>query len=502
GLVNWDPKTLESIPGIAKSWDISDDRLTYTFHLRDDARWNDNTPVTAHDFAWQWRRILDPATVGKYSYQLWYIKNAERYSSKQFDIGDNVEVELHRRPENSLPYARGEMVRGKLVAKIAHSDPKKASDKADGGDKSVGIASTEKVSSAPIFVVQVNGQLRSFQPVRGREMADWHNPDLNDDALAQWSATEFAASNPDMKLPKVEPCRDVLLDFNEVGVKAVDDRTLRVELRAPTPFFLFLTGYYPLFPTNPRCVETYGYPAWTKPEHLVNNGPFNLQSRRVRERIRLVKNDRYWNAANVKLNTVDVLAVESLATSLNLYLTGRVDWIDKPPVTAVPELLKAKWLGFDPHPGMIVYFYRLNCTKPPLDNPLVRKALALAVNKKEIVETVTHGGEIPALSITPPDMGGYVPPTMGTYDPDQARKLLADAGFPGGHGFPKMDILYNTEEAHQLIAELIQAQWKENLGINVGLQNMEWNAYQAAQENLQYQVSRAAWGGDYVDPNT
>jgi oligopeptide transport system substrate-binding protein len=168
----------------------------------------------------------------------------------------------------------------------------------------------------------------------------------------------------------------------------------------------------------------------------------------------------------------------------------------------VPELLKAHRADFDPRPGMIVYFYRLNCTRPPLDNPLVRKALALAINKQEIVDTVMHGGEVPALSIVPPGLGGYQPAVMGGYDPREARKLLADAGFPDGRGMPKIEILYNTEEAHQSIAELIQAQWKENLGIDVGLQNMEWNAYQDAQQNLHYQVSRAGWIGDYLDPNT
>ena len=145
----------------------------------------------------------------------------------------------------------------------------------------------------------------------------------------------------------------------------------------------------------------------------------------------MLKNPNYWNAANVKLNIVDILPIESLATSLNLYLTGQVAWIDKPPVTSVPELLKSKRLDFDPQPGMIVYFYRINCTKPPLDKPLVRKALALAINKQEIVDTVTHGGEVPALSIVPPGLGGYEPSSMGKYDPEQARKLLAEAGYPG-----------------------------------------------------------------------
>jgi oligopeptide transport system substrate-binding protein len=132
----------------------------------------------------------------------------------------------------------------------------------------------------------------------------------------------------------------------------------------------------------------------------------------------------------------------------------------------------------------------------------VRKALALAVDKKQVVEGVTRGGELPALSIVPPGLTGYTPATGEKYDPEKARKLLAEAGYPGARGFPKIDILYNPSDEHQSIAELIQAQWKENLGIDIGLQCMEWGTYLAAQQNLKYQISRSAWVGDYLDPNT
>ena len=294
----------------------------------------------------------------------------------------------------------------------------------------------------------------------------------------------------------------MLLDFDEVGVKAVGDDALEIKLNSPTPYFLQLMGFYILDPVNRRCVETYGYPGWTRPENIVNNGAFRLVSHQVRERIRLTKNESYWDAANVRLNTVDILPVESLTTALNLYMTGEVDWITKEPVTVVPDLLAQHRVDFNPEPNLIVYFYRLNCTKPPLDNKLVRKALALAVNKQQIVEGVTHGGQVPALSIVPPGLPGYVQPKGEAYDVRRARKLLAEAGYPDGRGLGKIEILYNTEEAHQSIAELVQAQWKENLGLNVGLLNMEWASYLNAQQTLRYQVSRSGWIGDYLDPNT
>ncbi len=462
GLVNWDPKTLEPIPGVAKSWEISPDLLTYTFHFRDNATWTDGTRVTPQDFLWQWRRMLDPRTASEYAYQLWYVENAQRYTQREIKPGDRVEVELHDREPGALPFARGKVLRGKLLAAI---EPATKSDK--------------------VYQIEIDGKPRWFQPVLARDLTTWSPPRLEQ-----------------VREEKVEPCAIVLLDFAEVGVKAIDDHTLQVKLKSPTPYFLQLTGYYPLFPVNRRCVETYGYPAWTRPENIVTNGAFRLQSRKVRQLTRLVKNENYWNAAKVRLNTIDVLPVESLTTALNLYLTGQVDWIPKAPNTIVPELLAQKRNDFFPQPQMTIYFYRLNCTKPPLNNKLVRRALALAVNKRQIVEGVTRGGEVPALSFVPPGLTGYKPATGEPYNPELARKLLAEAGYPGGRGFPKLEISYNTDEGHQSIAELIQAQWKENLGIDVGLQNMEWNAYLAAQQNLQYQVCRAGWIGDYLDPNT
>ncbi len=403
------------------------------------------------------------------------MENAERYTNRQIAPGDPVEIELHEPAPGALPFARGKVLHGKLIQII---EPTKDS------APSPGVASPGL--AAPIYSVEIDGRPHWFQTVLAHDFNTWKPP----------------TPPPGHNIEKIEPCKTVLLDFNEVGVKALDDHTLQVKLKSPTPYFLFLAGYYPLFATNPRCVETYGYPGWTKPDHIVCNGAFKLQSHRVRERIRLAKNEHYWNAANVRLNTIDALPVESLPTALNLYITGQVDWIPKVPTTIVPELRRENRADYFPTPEMTIYFYRLNCTKPPLNNPLVRKALALAVNKQQIVEGVTRGGELPALSIVPPGLTGYTPATGEPYNPQLAQKLLTDAGYPGGRGFPKIELLYNPSDEHQSIAELIQAQWKQNLGIDVGLQSMEWGPYLAAQQNLQYQIARAGWVGDYLDPNT
>ncbi len=238
-------------------------------------------------------------------------------------------------------------------------------------------------------------------------------------------------------------------------------------------------------------METYGYPAWTRPENIVTNGAFRLQSRQVRQRTRLVKSENYWNAANVRLNTIDVLPVESQTTALNLYLTGQVDWIPKAPNTIVPELLAQKRDDLFPQPQMTIYFYRLNCTQTAAGQEAGAEGAGAggeqAANRgRRDARRRGSGLELRAAGADRVRAGHRASRTIRRL----ARKLLAEAGYPGGRGLPKIEISYNTDEGHQSIAELIQAQWKENLGIDVGLQNMEWNAYLAAQRNLQYQVSR------------
>jgi oligopeptide transport system substrate-binding protein len=466
GLCAWHPTDLHPIPGVAQSWDISDDKKTYSFHLRDNAVWTDGTPVTAEDFVYSWRRLLHPATASEYSYEGWYLVNAERFTKQQFQVGDRVEIELVKTSEDrdpARPSAPGKIVRGELLA--IETAPGKPAAPAD-------------INQSPDelhYIVEIDGRRRRFQKgaVEGRDEGEDY----------AW----------------------LLIDFETVGVKAIDPRTLEVKLRHPVPYFLDLMGFYPFAPVNRRCVESHLNQEWTRPENIVSNGPFELHTRRVRDRIRLVKSDTYWDRDNVRLNVVDALAVESLTTGLNLYLTNQVEWLEYVPNSVVRDLIAQKRPDFQPSPFITTYYYRLNVTRPPLDNVLVRRALNLATNKRDIVERVTMAGQQPARSMVPPVVGertGYVSPQCEDFDPEQARALLAEAGYPGGAGMPSITIQFNTNDTHKQVAELIQYQWKTNLGIDVELRGMEWNAYQAAQVTLQYDVSRAGWVGDYPDPNT
>ena len=472
GLWAGDPKTLRPVPGVARSWDVSEDKLTYTFHLRHDALWSDGSRVTAEDFAWSFRRFLHPATAAEYAYEMWYVVGAERYTTGRVEPGDPVEIELLEKLPNALPFASGIIVRGTLVALQPKKGPGLICAKHPPGRSGklnlVPFSAREK-----IHVVEIDGRQRRFQKgATAKETEDY-----------RW----------------------LLYDFRSVGIRAIDGRTLEIRLKHPVPYFVNLMGFYPMFPVNRRCVQTHGYPAWTKPAVIVTNGPYRLKFRRIRDRIRLVKSPTYWDRDNVHLKVIDALAVTSYATMLNMYMTGQADWITTVPTEIVPDLLARKQGDFKPAPFLGTYYYLLNTAKPPLGDVRVRRALGLAIDKREIVERITRAGQIPARSLVPAEISNYIdytPAKCGAYNVEAARRLLAEAGYPGGRGLPKIEILYNTSEAHQAVAELIQSQWKRALGINVRLRNQEWTAYLSSRRQLHYQIARAAWIGDYIDPNT
>jgi oligopeptide transport system substrate-binding protein len=144
----------------------------------------------------------------------------------------------------------------------------------------------------------------------------------------------------------------------------------------------------------------------------------------------------------------------------------------------------------------------INTKRKPLDDPRVRRALALAINRGEITSTALAAGEVPAFSLVPPGIPDYKPPTLGKEDLAEARRSLAEAGYPDGRGFPKIEILYNADEAHQTIAQLVRKQWERNLGINLDTRNEEWGSYLNSVRQYEYWIARRAWIGDYLDPNT
>lgn len=363
-------------PGMAERWEVSEDRLTYTFHLRAGTAWTDGKPVVAQDFVESWKRALDPATGADYATLMHVIKG-------------------------------------------------------------------------------------------GRDFTEGKT------------------------------------DFSKVGARALDDKTLQVELENPIPYFVDLSAFLTLAPVPVRTIEKHGS-AWIKPANIVTNGAYILEEWLIDDRIRLRKNPNYWDAANVKMATVEVKPVQDANTALSYFHTGQCDlMMDKGmvPPTLTQKLKQQDWFHTGPFLG--TWFIRINVTRPPFTDPRVRQAFALAVDKKRIVEKITQLGETPAWGVTPPGTGqDYQPPPGLDHNVEEARRLLAEAGFPNGKGFPRVEYLYIPLPVERNIAIELQAMWQSTLGVTVNLTKQEQKVWLKSMRELDYHLCRSSWVGDYNDPST
>ncbi len=301
--------------------------------------------------------------------------------------------------------------------------------------------------------------------------------------------------------------RGEITDFEQVGVKAIDDKTLRVTLVGPTPYYLSMLKHYSWFPVHPATIEKFGniddrVSLWSRPENFVGNGAFVLSEWKVNQIIRVTKSPTYWDREMMKLNEIRFFPIENPNTDETTFLAGQAHNTNTIPVEKIPyhKENNPQLIHLEPYHG--VYFYRLNTTRPPLDDIRVRMALNLSVDRPLLVEQVTRGGQRPAYGYTPDGMSGYSTPQPLSYDVEKAKALLAEAGFPNGEGFPPMDILINTSENHKKIGEAIQEMWRKNLNIPITISNQEWKVYLDAQTNLQYDISRSGWIADFTDPIT
>jgi oligopeptide transport system substrate-binding protein len=301
--------------------------------------------------------------------------------------------------------------------------------------------------------------------------------------------------------------RSKITDFSQVGVKALDSHTLRIELVGPTPYLLSLVQHDSWLPVNPKVILNFGNidtrdSKWTRAENYLANGPFKMKSWRPNDVIEVVRNPLYWDAANVKLNGINFYSIENGNTQERAFQAGQLHKTDQVPLDKVPyyRRMRPELIRIDPSEG--VYFYRINIARKPLNDPKVRLALNLAIDRDAIVKNILREDQKPATGYTPPGMGDYQPLDKMHYDPERARQLLAEAGYPNGKGFPKFTVHFNTSESHRAIAEAIQQMWKEELNIDVGLENQEWKVYLDTQNNKNYDLSRSGWIGDFMDPVT
>ena len=287
-------------------------------------------------------------------------------------------------------------------------------------------------------------------------------------------------------------------DASVVGIKAIDDYTFEMKLIGPLPYVIGALGHYSFAVVPQHTIEKYG-DAWVLPENFVGNGPYVLKEWTPQSRIVVEKNEAYWDKDNVKLDEVIFYASDDDNTNYNMYLAGEIDWLTG---IAQDRLESAQMrTDYQVAPQLSTYYYTIQTTKAPFDDPRVRKALSYAVDRQTLVDQVTKGGQLAGWGIVP-EMAGYEGLGEAQFDPEYAQQLLAEAGYPNGVGFPTFSLLYNTNDAHKQIAEYVQRQWLENLNINCELENQEWATYLANRNAGNFDVARAGWVGDYQDPNT
>lgn len=298
-----------------------------------------------------------------------------------------------------------------------------------------------------------------------------------------------------------------LTDFSTVGVRVVAPYTLEVELVDPTPYFLQLVSHHSFYPVPRSVIEKFGastdrFTQWTRPGNIVTNGPFLLTEWKLNKYVRVEKNPYYWDTQRVRLKAIQFYPTENIITEERMYRSRQLHRTEDVPTDKAAEYkrLRPSEIRLDRYLGS--YYYMVNTTLPGLNDARVRRALAMAIDRKTLIDTVLNGVNFPAYAVTPPGTLGYQPPKLFDFDPKGARKLLADAGYPDGKGLPKIEILYNTHESHRKIAVAVQQMWKIYLNIDVSMVNQEWKVYLDTRNRLDFSVCRAAWIGDYVDPNT
>lgn len=295
----------------------------------------------------------------------------------------------------------------------------------------------------------------------------------------------------------------------DLGVEAIDDRTLKFHLTAPVPFFPGLVAHQFFRPVPRKAIEAHGQ-AWTQPGNIITSGAFRLQTWNPYDRLIVVRNPDYWDAASVRLEQITFYPLEDSTTMMNLYKAGEVDAVYNHVVPAawVDHMRTTK--DYMDKPEAAVDYYQLNITKPPMNDIRVRKAFNMSIDKAGLA---AYQRTIKPLTAFSPEgiFTGYPQPSGDPFDVRRARTLLADAGYRDASGaydpaaFPvaEVELIYNTTERNRQIAEFVQAQWKQNLGLTVPLKNMEWKTFLDYRAKLQYKgVARSGWVGDYMDPYT
>ncbi len=300
--------------------------------------------------------------------------------------------------------------------------------------------------------------------------------------------------------------RGDLKDFAAVGIHALGDHTLQLSLAHPAPYLPSLLSHPIWYPVYLPALEKAGGATrresnWTAPENFVGNGPFTLKAWKRGELIVADKSPTYWDAATVRLNSIHFHPAEDRESEERAFRAGQLHITEALPVSKVDTYRRNQPAVLKISPFLATYFYRVNTTRPGLGDKRVRQALSLALDRQAIVDTITRGGQKAAHSYVPPDVPGYTPPVALKEDLAEARRLLAEAGYPNGQGLPGIEITINSSGNHRIIAEAVQQMWRR-LGLAVEINNMEQASLFAKRRALDYTVMRSEWVADFADPKS
>ena len=284
-------------------------------------------------------------------------------------------------------------------------------------------------------------------------------------------------------------------DRDEVGVHAIAEDILEVTLKKPVVYFPSIATFMVTFPLRQDIIEKHG-DSWTDPENIVTNGPYLLEQWEHEYKLILKANPKHYEG-KPKINEVHIFVVQEPTTALTLYETGELDYIELPPV-AIPHFKTNP--EYRNKPQLRGYYYGFNVEKPPFDNVLVRKALAHAVNRP-LIPKILKGGEIASSSWIPKGMFAYNESIGSKFNPQKARSLLAEAGYPDGKNFPETTAVFNTGDVNRLIGEFLQEQWKKHLNINIQIESQEWKVFLSRLDLDPPQIFRLGWGADFPDPD-
>jgi oligopeptide transport system substrate-binding protein len=289
-----------------------------------------------------------------------------------------------------------------------------------------------------------------------------------------------------------------ITDAAAVGVRALDDTTLAVQLRHPASYFLAITTFEVTYPQRQDLIEKFES-RWTEPGNIVTNGPFLLSEWKHENQIELRANSNFFRGKPA-MERVTMFMVNEKTTALAMYEQGQLDFIDNHSIPIFEKGKLAKRQGFKRVPQLRGYYYGFVTDRKPFNDPRVRKAFMMAVDRN-VFPSILHGGEIPAPSWIPPGMLAHNAKIGLSFNAPQARRLLREAGYPDGKGFPPVNLSYNTEEDHKMVAEAVQGMWQRNLGVVVKIENQEWKVYLKKLQNDPPNVFRLGWGADYPDPD-